>query len=159
VAIVVTPRGTRGTEMPPLPRPVMGFISAVSVGVYRLLGARLKIGGVPLLLLTTVGARSGAARRTLVADFVESDGTHLIVASAGGSAKHPAWYFNVARHPDQVWIEVNKQTLRVEPQALTGGEREIAWQSVVARSPGFASYAQKTDREIPVLRLVPVPSA
>jgi len=54
-----------------------------------------------------------------------------------------------------VWIEVGKRTLHVQPEALTGGERAQAWQRIVARAPGYGAYQEKTDREIPVVRLRP----
>jgi deazaflavin-dependent oxidoreductase (nitroreductase family) len=78
------------------------------------------------------------------------------VASAAGSARHPAWYFNLAKHPDQVWIEVGDAKLKVRPTLLSGEERAAAWQRVIREAPQYAAYETKTDRQIPIVRLEPV---
>jgi deazaflavin-dependent oxidoreductase (nitroreductase family) len=75
------------------------------------------------------------------------------VASAGGSPRHPAWYHNIAAHPDQVWIDFGGRHLQVTPTQLEGDERAQAWQRITQLQPRYASYVQKTDREIPVIRL------
>ena len=103
MSIEVTPRGTRGTKAPPsgaLGRAIM----RVAQFVHRRTGN--KLAGAPLLYLTTVGARSGEPRTCTVMAFPEADDAWLIVASRSGTADHPSWYYNVARHPDRVTIEV-----------------------------------------------------
>ena len=75
------------------------------------------------------------------------------VASYGGTAQHPAWYVNMAKNPDQVWITVGGRKIHVRPESLKGAERAEAWSRIVAKAPGYAGYATKTDREIPVVRL------
>ncbi|MBI3971316.1 MAG: nitroreductase family deazaflavin-dependent oxidoreductase [Chloroflexi bacterium] len=65
--------------------------------------------GAPLLLLTTVGAKTGKTRRTVLGWFPDGDKSWLVVASYAGAARHPAWYFNLAKNPDKVWIEVGKR--------------------------------------------------
>jgi deazaflavin-dependent oxidoreductase (nitroreductase family) len=126
------------------------------VALQRLSGGRLAMHGQPLLLLTTRGARSGESRTSMVAQFPEPDGATLVVASFGGAAKHPAWYFNLAKHPDQVFIQRDGRRVHVQPHSLAGDERAQAWRRIVSVAPGFAAYQQKTDREIPVVRLVPI---
>jgi deazaflavin-dependent oxidoreductase (nitroreductase family) len=79
----------------------------------------------------------------------------LIAATAAGSASHPAWYFNLAKRPDEVAIEVDGERVAVRAESLSGDERERAWGRVVALAPGYGKYARDTDREIPVVRLVP----
>jgi hypothetical protein len=59
----------------------------------------------------------------------------------------------MAKHPDQVWIEVNGRKIRVRAESLKGSERERIWQRIVAVAPQYAHYQQQTDREIPVVRL------
>ena len=108
-----------------------------------------------MLLLTTVGARSGQRRTAALARFPDGDGRWLIVGSAGGAARHPGWFINLARNPDQVWAEVGRLRLKVTPDLLRGDDRTAAWQRIIARSPNFAAYERKTDREIPVVRLTP----
>jgi deazaflavin-dependent oxidoreductase (nitroreductase family) len=60
---------------------------------------------------------------------------------------------NLARNPDRVSIEIAGRQIKVEPESLQGAERAEAWRKVVALAPGYAAYEQKTDREIPVIRL------
>ncbi|MBO0835469.1 MAG: nitroreductase family deazaflavin-dependent oxidoreductase [Actinobacteria bacterium] len=112
-----------------------------------------KFQGMDLLYLTTTGAKTGQKRQSTVARFADGDDAWIIVASAGGSAHHPAWYHNIAAHPDQVWIEFGGQQMRVTPEQLAGDERARAWQRIVARQPRYAGYERKTDRPIPVIRL------
>ena len=114
--------------------------------------------GMDLLFLTTVGRKSGQERVTPVAWFPQGDGTWLIVASAAGSAQNPAWYRNIAAHPDRVQIELRGQTIPVTAEQLSGPARVQAWKQIVAAQPRYAKYQQKTDRELPVIRLVPRPS-
>jgi deazaflavin-dependent oxidoreductase (nitroreductase family) len=112
-----------------------------------------KFMGMDLLYLTTVGARSGQKRQSTVSRFPDGDGAWLVVASAGGSAGHPAWYHNIAAHPDQVWIEFGGQQLRVTASQLEGEARAQAWQRITESQPRYAGYQQKTDRTIPIVRL------
>jgi len=155
MSVVLTPNGTRGFKFP-VPTSLIAALSRIPVGLQRLTRGRLKMHGVPLLLLTTVGARSGQERTSMVAQFPEADGSTLIVASFGGAAKHPAWYFNLAKRPDQVWMEQGGRRVRVRATSLAGAEREVAWRRIVSAAPGFAEYQRKTDREIPVVRLTPL---
>lgn len=156
MAVELTPKGSYGWEMPKMPRPLLWLMIALNVAAFRLLGRRMRIMGRPLLLLTTVGAKSGRERRTPLCWFPDADETWLIVAFAAGSARHPSWYINMARNPDSVWIETGGRKLKVQPESLTGSEREEAWKRIVALSPGYGAYQRKTDRKIPVVRLRPV---
>jgi deazaflavin-dependent oxidoreductase (nitroreductase family) len=153
--VELTPKGTYGAGLPKIPRPLIKAAIWLSVVAFRLFGQRMRVMGRPLLLLTTVGARSGQHRRTPLCWFPDGDAAWLIVASGAGSPKHPAWYFNMAKNPDQVWIEVDGRKLKVQPRSLKDRERQEAWQRIVALSPGFGTYQQKTDRQIPVIRLQP----
>jgi len=111
--------------------------------------------GMNALVLRTVGRKTGAERTTPVGWFPGPDGGWLIVASAGGSAGNPAWYYNIAAHPDKVQIEVDGRTVPVTAEQLHGTERAQAWQQITTAAPRFAKYQQKTDRELPVIRLLP----
>jgi deazaflavin-dependent oxidoreductase (nitroreductase family) len=155
MTVVLTPSGTRGVKLP-VPNGVVAAVTRILVALQRLTRGRFTMHGQPLLLLRTVGARSGEPRTTMLAQFPEPDGSILIVASFGGTARHPAWYFNLAKHPDQVSIERGGELVRVRPRSLRGEEREQAWQRIVSTAPGFAEYQRKTDREIPVVRLTPI---
>ncbi len=111
--------------------------------------------GFDALVLTTVGARSGAERVNPVGWFPGRDGSWLIVAPAAGAAGNPAWYYNIAAHPDKVQIELEGRKIPVTAEQLHGTEREEAWRQITAAAPRFAGYQRKTDRELPVIRLVP----
>jgi deazaflavin-dependent oxidoreductase (nitroreductase family) len=110
--------------------------------------------GLNTLVLTTLGARSGRRRAVPVGWFPGPDGSWLVVASAAGAASTPSWYYNIAAHPDQVTIEVDSLTIPVTAEQLHGPERERAWSHITAVAPRFAEYQRKTDRELPVIRLV-----
>ena len=93
--------------------------------------------------LTTVGAKTGQKRQTTVARFPDGEDTWLVVASAGGSAHHPAWYHNIAAHPDQVWVEFGGRQLRVTPAQLDEDARAQAWQRITQVQPRYAGYERK----------------
>jgi len=146
------PGGTRGVRPPP--RLLARLLTPMMMRIHRRSGDTFS--GMDLLYLTTVGARSGTRRTTPVARFDDGDGSWLVVASAGGSANHPAWYHNIAAHPDQVWADVSGATHRVEVEQLQGDSRDRAWTLITGKAPRFTGYAAKTDRHLPVLRLTPV---
>jgi deazaflavin-dependent oxidoreductase (nitroreductase family) len=126
-------------------------MSGVAQRIHRLTGS--KMGGRPLLYLTTTGAKSGQRRTSVVMPFPEGNDAWLIVASRGGSAEHPAWFHNLAANPDQVEIEFEGRRTAVTPQTLSGAERATAWERITRERPNFAGYTEKTDRELPVIRL------
>lgn len=115
--------------------------------------------GFNALVLTTVGRKSGLERTSPVGWFPGQDGSWLIVASAGGALGNPAWYYNLAAHPDQVRIEVEGRKVAVTAEQLHGAERTQAWEQIIAAAPRFGQYQQKTDRELPIIRLVPSSSS
>jgi deazaflavin-dependent oxidoreductase (nitroreductase family) len=112
-------------------------------------------GGNRTVVLTTVGAKTGRPHTVAVNRFPDGEDSFLVVASNAGSARHAAWYFNMAKNPDQVWAEVGKRKFKVRPELLKGAERQQAWQRVIAASPAYAAYERSTDREIPIVRLIP----
>ena len=144
-----TAAGTRGARQP------AGFAARLGNKVMagRIRKGRAKFLGFSALVLTTVGRKTGAEHATPVGYFPGPDGSWLIVASAAGAQGNPAWYYNLAAHPDQVQIEVGGQKIPVTAVQLHGPDREQAWQQIVAAAPRFAGYQQKTDRQIPVIRL------
>ncbi len=144
----MTPSGSRGAGMPRLPRPVMKVARSLMLWFGRRAGDRN-------VVLTTMGARTGRPHAVVLGRFPDGGSAFLVVASNMGSAKHPAWYVNMVKNPEQVWAEVGGRKLKVRPQLLRGAEREAALQRVIAAAPGYRAYQQNTDREIPVVRLVP----
>ena len=111
--------------------------------------------GFPLLILTTVGAKSGKEREQLLGGFPDGENAWLVVASNGGSSSHPGWFFNIAKNPDKVWAQVGNRRFRVKVDSLQGAEREAAFARVAAEAKNYADYPVKTDREIPVIRITP----
>jgi deazaflavin-dependent oxidoreductase (nitroreductase family) len=149
MSVEVTPKGSRGSKMPRAAVAMMGLMP----GLYRVLKGR---GMGPTLVLTTVGAKSGEKRDAHLTAFPEGDGW-LVVASKGGSATHPAWYLNMAGHPDEIWVQVGNRRTRVTAENVKGEARAKAWRRIVSEFSNYAQYEKKTDREIPVVRLTPVP--
>ena len=145
-----TPAGTRGARQP---GSAVRWLNKWAMNRIRRKGGTFM--GMDALVLTTIGRRSGAERTNPVGWFPGKDGSWLIVASAAGAAKHPAWYHNIAAHPDKVQIEMAGRKVAVIAEQLDGAEREQAWQQITAAAPRFAQYQEKTDRELPVIRLVP----
>ncbi|HYN28777.1 MAG TPA: nitroreductase/quinone reductase family protein [Dermatophilaceae bacterium] len=113
--------------------------------------------GFDVAVLTTIGHRSGVRRTSQVCWFPGKDGSRLIVAAAGGTRANPAWYYNIAAHPDEVQIEIDGRTIAVTAEQLHGAERAQAWQQITAAAHRFAWFQSETDRELPVIRLTPQP--
>ncbi len=111
--------------------------------------------GFPVVLLTTVGAKTGRERTNVLGGFADGGDAWLIVASKGGAATHPAWFVNLAKNPDKVWLEVGKRKFQAHVESLQGNEREAALARVAKVAARYGEYQQKTDREIPVIRLTP----
>ncbi|WP_433519445.1 nitroreductase/quinone reductase family protein [Nonomuraea sp. CA-143628] len=145
--------GTRGARQPSAGWAFRWFNKLMARRIRRKGGGKFL--GFNALVLTTVGAKSGQERVNPVGWFLGEDGNRLIVASAAGAAGNPAWYYNLAAHPDRVRIEVDGRTIAVVAEQLHGEERERAWQQIIAASPRFAEYQVKTDRELPIIRLIP----
>lgn len=148
-----TPAGTRGVRPRSSAGPFGRWMQRRMMRYHR--RADWKFLGMDVLFLTTVGRTTGAERTTAVSWFPDQDGTWLIVASAAGSVQNPAWYKNLAAHPHQLSIELADGTHEVSAEQLSGPAREQAWQRITAAQPRYAKYQRKTDRELPVIRLLP----
>jgi deazaflavin-dependent oxidoreductase (nitroreductase family) len=109
--------------------------------------------GLPCVIVTSVGARSGAVRKTPLMR-VEHGGDYLVVASQGGAPKNPNWYFNLVAHPECELRDLNEVTSR-RARELVGEERELWWARAVAAFAPYAEYQTKTERVIPILLLEP----
>ena len=110
--------------------------------------------GKPVILLTTIGAKTGKVRKTPLMR-VEHDGEYAVVASLGGAPKHPVWYHNVKAHP-QVELQDGTVTKDYEAREVVGDEKAVWWERAVAAWPDYANYQKKTDRQIPVFVLTPI---
>ena len=105
----------------------------------------------PVVVITSVGAKSGHLRKNPVMR-VERGGAYLAVASKGGAPDNPEWYHNFLAHPEvDLQDKAEKHTYRV--RELSGEEREDWWQHAVATWPTYASYKEKTQRQIPLFLL------
>ncbi|WP_460072969.1 nitroreductase/quinone reductase family protein [Streptomyces sp. YKOK-I1] len=143
--------GTRGSRQPGR---VFKWLNKWILRRLRRNGAG-KLMGMNVLVLTAVGRKSGEPRSTPVGWFPGGDDSWLIVASANGAAKSPAWYYNLAAHPDEVQVEIGHRKVDVVAEQLHGAERERAWQQITTAAPRFTEYQAKTDRELPIISLTP----
>jgi deazaflavin-dependent oxidoreductase (nitroreductase family) len=110
--------------------------------------------GKPLILLTTIGAKTGKVRKTPLMR-VEHDGEYAIVASLGGAPKNPVWYYNVKTHP-RVELQDGPVIKDYEAHEVFGDEKAAWWDRAVQAWPDYAEYQTKTDRQIPVFVLTPI---
>jgi deazaflavin-dependent oxidoreductase (nitroreductase family) len=109
------------------------------------------IQGRPVVVLTSVGARTGLLRKTALMR-VEHDGEYVVVGSLGGSPKHPVWVFNLRKHP-LVELQDGAEKHEYRARELDGEERAVWWERAVAAFPNYAAYQKKTDRILPVFLL------
>jgi deazaflavin-dependent oxidoreductase (nitroreductase family) len=114
-------------------------------------GTELK--GMKVILLTTVGAKTGKLRKTPLMR-VEHDGEYAIVASLGGAPKNPVWYHNVVKNA-RVELQDGTTTSEYDAREVSGDEKAIWWERAVQAYPDYAEYQTKTEREIPVFVLTP----
>jgi deazaflavin-dependent oxidoreductase (nitroreductase family) len=107
--------------------------------------------GYPIIVITTVGARTGKLRKTPLMR-VEHDGEYVVVASMGGAPTHPVWYHNLKAHPEAM-LQDGAERMDVVARELSGEERAVWWERAVAAFPPYAQYQEKTTRTIPVFLL------
>ena len=122
--------------------------------IYRATGGRVlgQLAGLPVLLLETVGRRSGERRETALTYLPDAEDRFVVIASVLGEPRHPAWYLNLVADPN-VAITVGRHRFAVVARDAEGEERERIWDALVARSPDYATYRTRTDRRIPVVVL------
>ncbi len=116
-------------------------------------GTTLMDTGLPVIVLTTRGAKSGKIRKTPLMR-VEHEGQYAVVASLGGAPKHPVWYYNVVEDP-HVELQDGPAHYDLTAREVTGAEKALWWERAVAAYPPYADYQKKTDREIHVFVLEP----
>ena len=130
--------------------------NTASVWLYRRTGGKVggRVRGVPVLLLTVPGRRTGVAHTTPVGYF-ERDGSYYLAASAGGQPKEPQWIRNL-RANSTATVQIGRESSPVTVEILKGTERDSAWTDlVVATAPFFADYETKSGRRIAVAKLTP----
>jgi deazaflavin-dependent oxidoreductase (nitroreductase family) len=128
---------------------------AVHVFLYRLVKGRGKFGGspigIPALLLTTTGCKSGKRRTVPLAYIVDENG-YLVIASNGGQTHNPAWYANLKANP-QATIELKDQTFQVRAEEISPEQYAQVWGRVIAEYPIFIKFEKEASRKIPMLHL------
>jgi F420H(2)-dependent quinone reductase len=113
-----------------------------------------ELNGMPVILLTTLGAKTGKLRRTPLMR-VEHAGEYAVVASLGGAPKNPVWYYNIKKNP-QVELQDGSVTRDYDAREVFDDEKANWWERAVQAYPDYAEYQKNTDRQIPVFVLTPV---
>jgi len=123
------------------------------VETYERTGGReantLRETGLPVIILTTRGNKSGKVRKTPLMR-VEHEGDYALVASMGGAPQHPVWYHNLKADPTNVTLQDGPEPWEMEVRELEGDERALWWERAVSAFPPYAEYQGKTSRLIPV---------
>ena len=134
---------------------LMKTIGKVHSALYRLTSGSLgaKLGGRPMLLLTTTGRKSGKSRTTPLQYMTDGENM-VVVASNGGNQRHPAWWFNIDANPEAT-AQAGKVTQRVRAETANEEERARLWPILVEGYPGYQGYEDETERTVPVVILRP----
>ena len=129
---------------------------SIYVWLYRRTSGKFggRVQGLPVLLLTTTGRKTGKRRVTPLGYF-EHDGCYVITASNGGFDTHPAWFHNLRSHP-QVALQIQDKQLTATAEQASPALRQQLWAELIERAPGYAAYEKRTTREIPIVLLRPV---
>jgi deazaflavin-dependent oxidoreductase (nitroreductase family) len=132
------------------------LMSRLNTWVYRASGGRLGgrfPGGAPVLLLTTIGRKSGQPQIAPLLYLTEGD-NYVVVASKGGMSQHPLWFKNLEANP-RVEIEVGSRKTVMTARRADPPEKAALWPRLVALYPSYADYQARTTRDIPVVILTP----
>ncbi len=132
------------------------IMSVVNTAVFRLSGGRLGsrfMRGAPVCLVTTTGARSGTRRTTPLIYLADGEDV-VIVASKGGMSHHPAWYHNLAKHPE-AQVQIGSTVRDMVARRANDAEKAALWPRLVAIYPDYDDYQARTPRNIPVMILSP----
>lgn len=150
---LLTPLAVRIGAIPWMPKllPQITWIDKMLQRITRGRLTILDIAGLPNLMLTVVGRKSGIARSTPLLCVPDGDDI-LIAGSYFGGPKQPVWVVNVEANPE-VTVRFRRRTMRMVARRLDGEERATAWKHMIQTWPNFALYEKKTDREIKVFRL------
>ena len=105
--------------------------------------------GLPIIVVTTRGAKTGKVRKSPVMR-VEHGGEYALVASKGGAPKNPEWFHNLVTHPDEVLVQDGAEPFAVSVREVGGDEKKEWWGRAVIAYPPYAEYQEKTDRQIPL---------
>ncbi len=131
-------------------------INAIHRPLFRLSKGRIagKGAGMPVLVLTTTGRKSGQKRPTMLTSPLQLEDSIVLVASRGGDDRHPDWFLNLEADP-QVEVEMDGVTRPMTAHVADATEKADLWPKIVADHDNYAGYQKKTDRDIPVVVLTP----
>lgn len=131
------------------------LVAKLQVAVFRRTNGKYMafMRGMPVLLLTTVGRKTGQARTTPLM-YIRDGESYVITASNNGRDKHPAWFYNLKASP-QAEISLPGKRLRVTASIATSAEKDRLWPELVKQAPFFDGYRKKTSRDIPMVLLKP----
>jgi deazaflavin-dependent oxidoreductase (nitroreductase family) len=135
---------------------VARFATGLHASVFRASGGRLlnRLGGMPVVMLTTNGRKSGQPRITMLTSPVQEDEQVVLVASYGGDDRHPAWFLNLREHPD-VEVTMLGQTRQMRARVASADEKAKLWPRVTGAYRGYGAYQRRTNRDIPLVILEP----
>jgi deazaflavin-dependent oxidoreductase (nitroreductase family) len=145
----------RSKEMAAPPNVFMRVFTTLHVGLYRLSGGKLGGGmaGLPLLVLTTTGRKSGVKRSNPLG-YIEHDGGYVVTASNNGSDRNPGWYYNLRETP-QAGVQIGRRVFSARAEEVSSDMRRKLWERLVGIAPGYKGYAKSTSRTIPMMILYP----
>ena len=149
------PEGKNPRRFGAVERLVQKGVTNLHLGIFRVSNGRLlgRMAGMPVLLLNTIGRKSGQKRTTVLTYTTDGDDV-VLVASNGGAKRHPVWYLNLEANPE-VEIELGKDVQKRRARTATRDEKERLWPGSVETYKGYGGYQKRTDREIPVVILEP----
>lgn len=141
--------------MTPMQKRLMKTFIGFHVLMYHLTGGRFgaRMRGFKVLLLTTVGRKTGK-RRTNPLGYFRDDENYIVVASNAGMDNHPAWFYNL-RHDPNISIQLGSKTIPVTARITQGEERERLMAKIMTEAPAYSGYQIRTTREIPIVVLHP----
>ena len=123
--------------------------------IYQTTGGRLgsRVNGMPVLLLTTTGRRTGR-RRTTPLEYLRDGEKYVVVASNAGESRHPAWFFNLKANKQAI-IQIGRTQTGMSAHEVTGEERDRLWSRIIEADRNYSDYQERTTRQIPVVTLEP----
>jgi len=134
---------------------IFRFFMSIYVFLYRRSGGKFggEVQGLPVLLLTTIGRKTGKERITPLG-YLEHEGAFVITATNAGFDRHPAWFHNLKNHP-RVAVQIGNKQLTAMAEVANPTLRQQLWAKFVERAPGYGPYEKRTSREIPIVLLRP----
>jgi deazaflavin-dependent oxidoreductase (nitroreductase family) len=153
VSVKIPPKGTRGAQGWPTTTERAVAWAEQQRREFRERGGGRTQGGIPTLLLETVGAKSGESRVAMVGFVEEAPGSWLVIGSMSGMAHHPAWVYNLAKRPAATVEFGDGRRVEARAETVAGTDLDAAWALIGREAPEYPEYRSQTDREIPVIRL------